>query len=64
MKIELIKIRTYLKETYLTSNVKRNISHCGINWWDRSLELSDVVDYMYLAKTTTWNPFMLITYIA
>ena len=37
--------------------------HCGIDCWNELVELSAVVDYRYLAKTTTRSHFMLITYI-
>jgi hypothetical protein len=29
------------------------ISHCGIKWWDKSIEKEGVVDYRYLAINTT-----------
>jgi hypothetical protein len=39
------------------------ILYCGIDCWNESMELSDVVDYMYLAKTTTRSKFIPIAYI-
>jgi len=39
------------------------ISHRGIDCWNESMELSDVVDYMYLTKTTGPSISILSTYI-
>jgi len=37
MKIGLIKIRTYFKKTYLISNVKNNVAHCGSLGWIKNI---------------------------
>jgi hypothetical protein len=36
---------------------------CGIDWWDISMEKKEGRNYRYLAKSTTWNQFLLIAYI-
>ena len=37
--------------------------HCSINGWGVMMEKKDVLDYRNLAKTTTRNQFLFITYI-
>jgi len=36
---------------------------CGMGWWDRSLEINDVVNYRFLAKTTSPIISIASTYI-
>jgi hypothetical protein len=37
--------------------------HCGIDWWEESMELSDVIDYRYLAISTSSSTSISSTYI-
>jgi hypothetical protein len=36
---------------------------CGIKWWDESMKKRDVLDSRYLAKSTSSNISISITYI-
>jgi hypothetical protein len=36
--------------------------YCGIDWWDRSLKLSDVVDYRFLTSISIRKQSILIAY--
>jgi len=38
--------------------------YCDIDWWDKSIEKGDVIDYRYLTSITIRKRFVLITYIA
>ena len=41
------------------------ISHCGIDCWNESMELSDVVDYRYLLLCLQWTYLLVLKgYIA
>ena len=40
------------------------LSHCGIDCWNESMELSDVVDYIYLAKSAALRTSISTAYIA
>jgi len=39
------------------------MTHCGINWWNNSVEIRGVVDYRYLAITTSPIISIASTYI-
>jgi len=47
----------------IINNSNSYMPHCGGCGWGVRTTMNDVVYYRYLAKSTTWNQFLLIAYI-